>query len=136
MGSAKADAAGPIIIDHTCTDLSRIPPYWIEQAKQLMIHYAHTSHGSQIVSGLKNLEKSDSIYSFEITEGGTEGLPLVEGPPALRMYDGNPPDTYITPEDYWNGQSGQNRTRAVAETGNYNFSMWSWCGQVSEDNGA
>ncbi|OIP43224.1 MAG: hypothetical protein AUK25_01920 [Desulfobacteraceae bacterium CG2_30_51_40] len=135
MGSAKADTPGPIIIDHTCTDLSRIPPDWIEQAKQLTIHYAHTSHGSQIVSGLLNLETLNSIYSFVVTVRNDEGLPSAEVPPALRMYDGNPDETYIEPDDYWDGQSGENRTRAVADTGHYDFSMWSWCGQVSEDNG-
>jgi hypothetical protein len=58
-------------------------------------------------------------------------LPPEEDPPALRMYDGNPPETYITPEDYWSTESGIQRTQAVADTGNYDYSMWSWCGQVS-----
>jgi len=44
-----------IIIDHTCTDQNRIPDYWLEQAKKLTLHYAHTSHGSQINSGILNL---------------------------------------------------------------------------------
>lgn len=128
---AGSKAEGPIIIDHTCTDISRIPSEWIEKAKGLTIHYAHTSHGSQIVSGLHNLEEFNSIYSFAVRESDTEGLPDPEVPPALRMYDGNPDETYIEPNDYWDGQDGENRTRAVAETGNYDLSMWSWCGQVS-----
>jgi hypothetical protein len=123
--------AEAIIIDHNCTNLSQIPDYWIEQAKNLTIHYAHTSHGSQITSGIANLETLDSNYSFARRESTSEGLPPIEDPPALRMYDGNPPETYITPEDYWDGQSGMDRTRVVANTGNYNFSMWSWCGQQS-----
>ena len=49
------------------------------------------------------------------------------------MYDGNPPETYITPNDYWDGQSAMDRTRAVADTGDYDFSMWSWCGQQSSN---
>ncbi|NQE45357.1 Cell surface glycoprotein [ANME-1 cluster archaeon GoMg2] len=126
--SVHADA---IIIDHNCTNLSQIPYYWIDQAKNLTIHYAHTSHDSQITSGVENLETIYPNYSFARRESGTEGLPPIEDPPALRMYDGNPPETYITPEDYWDRQSGMDRTRAVADTGNYNFSMWSWCGQVS-----
>ncbi|MDY6990925.1 MAG: hypothetical protein SWQ30_23025 [Thermodesulfobacteriota bacterium] len=124
-------AAEPIIIDHTCTDLSKIPPYWLEQAKQLTLHYAHTSHGSQVTSGIANLESLDTQYSVAIRVSTTEGLPPVEDPPALRIYDGNPPETYVTPGDYWDGESGKNRTRGVAGTGNYGFSMWSWCGQVS-----
>ena len=39
-----AYAAEPIIIDHTCTDMSQIPADWLEKAKQLTLHYAHTSH--------------------------------------------------------------------------------------------
>jgi len=128
---ARAAAGGPIIIDHTCTDISRIPPYWLNEAKKLTLHYAHTSHGSQINSGILNLESQNSDYSVAIRTSSSEGLPPVEDPPALRIYDGNPPETYIAPEDYWYGEPGKNRTRAVANTGNYDFSMWSWCGQVS-----
>lgn len=129
-------AQGPIIIDHTCTKPQAIPEYWLEQAKLLTIHYAHTSHGGQINSGVELLETIDAKYSFARRASGTEGLPPVEDPPALRMYDGNPPETYIAPNDYWDGLSGQNRTRAVADTGNYNFSMWSWCGQQSSNSEA
>ncbi len=124
-------AQEPIIIDHTCTDLSVVPEYWIEQAKLLTIHYAHTSHGSQINSGTDLLETLHPVYSIARRTSTTEGLPPEEDPPALRMYDGNPPETYITPEDYWATPDGINRTRAVADTGNYDFSMWSWCGQQS-----
>lgn len=133
-GLAAVPAAvgqGALIIDHTCTDLSQIPPVWIDAAKALTFHYAHTSHGSQVVSGALNLESLDSFYSIAVRESGTEGLPPVEDPPAFRMYDGNPPETYIEPGDYWDSEAGRNRTRAVAATGNYDYSMWSWCGQVS-----
>ena len=86
--------ASPIIIDHTCTDISQIPTYWLEQAKQLTIHYAHTSHGSQINSGILNLESQNPAYSVAIRTSTTAGLPPLENPSALRMYDGNPPETY------------------------------------------
>jgi len=42
-----------IIIDHTCTDLSKIPADWINQSKAMFnLSYGHTSHGSQIVTGM------------------------------------------------------------------------------------
>ena len=126
-----AFSAEPIIVDHNCTDISQIPAYWLEQAKQLTIHYAHTSHGSQINTGILNLESQDYTYSVAIRTSTSAGLPPQEDLPALRMYDGNPPETYISPDDYWYGESGRNRTQAVADTGDYGFSMWSWCGQVS-----
>jgi len=127
-------AAEPIIADHHAfADFDRIPPYWLEKAKELTLHYAHTSHGSQIISGIRLLESSNPLYSVAIRESGAEGLPPAETPPALRIYDGNPPETYIEPGDYWDGSAGLNRTRAVAATGRYSLSMWSWCGQQSSN---
>src|SRR5512138_1095895 len=49
----RAPAAQAIVINHTTADISQIPPYWIEQAKALLrASYGHTSHGSQLVSGM------------------------------------------------------------------------------------
>jgi hypothetical protein len=31
----SGQATAPIIIDHTCTDLSKIPDYWLDEAKKL-----------------------------------------------------------------------------------------------------
>ena len=45
--AAGAQAGEAIIVDHTCTDLSKIPDYWIEEARELLrVSYGHTSHGS------------------------------------------------------------------------------------------
>jgi hypothetical protein len=122
-----------IIADHRAvTDFNKIPSYWLDKAKELTIHYAHTSHGSQINSGVLALENADPMYSIAIREDANIAkLPLQENPIALRMYDGNPPETYIEPDDYWDGEDALNRTKSVANTGLFNFSMWSWCGQQS-----
>lgn len=125
---------GAIVIDHTCTDLSRVPDHWLAEAKTLAIHYAHTSHGSQIISGLAALEQQDPTYGYSVFHAGAV-------PPAslscdagtLCIYDGNPPETYIQPDDYWSTEDGRNRTRAVAGTGLFPYSMWSWCGQQSSN---
>jgi hypothetical protein len=77
--------ADGIIIDHTCTDLSQIPDCWLEQAKSLTLHYAHTSHGSQVTSGISNLESQNAIYSVAIRTSTSAGLPPAENPPALRI---------------------------------------------------
>ena len=34
--AVQSQAQGPIIIDHTCTDVSRVPDHWIEQAKAVL----------------------------------------------------------------------------------------------------
>ncbi len=127
----RAPAASAIIIDHSYTDISRVPDYWIEQAKKLVVHYAHTSHGSQVLSGLEWLEGEDAKYDVDIAESGTVVLP--SDPNALRIYDGNnyPGDTYITPDMYWEDADGISHTRSVANTGWFDFSTWTWCGQMS-----
>lgn len=136
--ACQLGAQEAIIIDHTCTDISKIPDYWLEKAKELTIHYGHTSHGSQINTGLYALETMFPVkYSFaRRTSSSSAGLPAIEDPPAIRMYDGNPPETYIEPDDYWSGTTALNRTRAVVSTGDYDYSMWSWCGQMSYENDA
>jgi len=135
----RADIAltgGTIIIDHTCTDLSKIPDLWLEEAKKLTLHYGHTSHGSQIISGIRRLEEVDPRYNVAIQDWDPAGLPDETG--ALRIYDGNGygGDHYITPEMYWSDQEGQDHTRAMAGTGWFNLSMWAWCGQQSDNSDA
>jgi hypothetical protein len=45
-----------LIIDHTCTDILQIPQSAIEEAKtNLHIGYGHTSHGSQLTTGMTGL---------------------------------------------------------------------------------
>ncbi len=123
---------GAIVVDYRMSDISRIPEEWIARAKQLTIHYAHTSHGSQIITGLEWLAAQDPRYAVAVRYAG-DGIGLPDTAGALRILDGNPPDDYITPELYWSTREGLDRTRAVANTGLFNFSMWSWCGQQSEN---
>ena len=75
----------PIIIDHTCTDLSKIPLPWLEAAKtNLRISYRHSSHGSQLVTGIFGI--SDTMgapYNFSYYTGATfePGYFLTDGFP-------------------------------------------------------
>lgn len=112
--------AGGGVIDHTCIDLSAIPSEWISAAKtDLHIAYGHTSHGSQITSGMTGLVSfKGSAYAWN--NGGTNG--------ALDLHD------YAMPGDLGN----PNFTQWEVETRNYlvsnddvNVIIWSWCGQVS-----
>jgi hypothetical protein len=130
QGSAGAEA-GWIVVDHRHTDVYEIPHFWIEQARRFTVHYAHTSHGSQVLSGLQWLETQDPDFNVDIQVSGTVVLPGDSS--ALRIYDGNnyPRNTYITPEKYWQTADGINHTRSVAETGWFQFSLWTWCGQMS-----
>ncbi|HEY9159618.1 MAG TPA: InlB B-repeat-containing protein [Desulfomonilia bacterium] len=110
------------IIDHTCTKLSSIPQDWIRSAKSsLHIAYQHTSHGSQIVTGMYSLPGfKGSLYSFN--EGGTGGALDLRDEVIASGYDlGNPDRTAWASKtrDYLRNNPG------------INVIMWAWCGQVS-----
>ncbi len=140
---ARTVSAQAIVVDHTCTDISKIPAYWLEQAKNVTFHYAHTSHGSQIVSGLDALadENSDYDYCLEYADSSVPPGDIGQYCPTgseFAIYDGQPGfdsygyETYIGPELYWESSEGLERTEYVADTGVYDYSMWSWCGQLSD----
>jgi hypothetical protein len=117
-----------IIIDHTTTDISQIPPYWINQAKELLrLSYGHTSHGSQLVSGLETLETLNSLYSFN-TDGAIQTgiLSLDDYTPDGDL--GNPDRTT------WAALTRQYLNSGTAPGNNRNTVMWSWCGEVSSAN--
>jgi len=120
IGSEEA-----MIIDHTQANLSLLSPSDIENAKsKLHIAYGHTSHGSQIISGMEGLvDFKGTAYSFN--NGGTDGaLDLRDRPFSGASDLGNP-----------------DRTAWATATRNYldnnpdiNVVIWSWCGQVSSAN--
>lgn len=118
---------GPLIIDHTCVDTSLIPANWIDSVQaKLKWHYAHTSHGSQLLTGVMRIEAGNSAYDVAI---GTSTLPTTSG--ALCIFDGQEGDNYISPEEYWEAQAGMNKTRDVLNHNpTINLSMWSWCCQA------
>ena len=50
------DETASMIIDHTCCDISAVPKSAIQDAiDNLHICYGHTSHGSQLTTGMDNL---------------------------------------------------------------------------------
>lgn len=115
LGAASA-LADAIIIDHTCADLSQIPQTWIEQAQTLCLHYGHTSHGTQLITGLSRIESDDSTFSVAMS---TSGLPTEEG--ALCIYHpSNDPSSYYE------------NTQAILDADpSINISMFGWCCQAT-----
>ena len=70
-GVPVASAASPIIVDHSSTDITAIPLSAIDAARaDLHIAYGHTSHGSQLTSGMSGL------VSFANNGGKGLALPL------------------------------------------------------------
>lgn len=121
----------PLVIDHTTADLSQIPAEWLAQARLLSLQLAHTSHGSQLVTGVTWWEEVRPELDVDIRSAVTPPGPVG----ALNIYDGNDygEDTYITPEMYWSTEEGRAHTEQVAATGIFGYSIWSWCGQQSEN---
>ena len=136
----------PLIIDHTTADITAIPQAWIEAAKQnLHIGYGHTSHGSQVSSGMSGL------VGFANNGGLGLALPVNifqfdhnsnQGGSHLHLFEGS---SYDTSGDLAldAGYAGwDQRTRDYLGTPDpgtgrgmnhpeINVIMWSWCGQVS-----
>ena len=116
------------LIDHTCTDVNTIPQSSIAQAvSSLHIAYNHTSHGSQLISGLNSLEDFP-VYGgkFEWSDDGSAGLDLDDmGIPCSvsDLSQGDFIDSYgVTP---W-----VTCTRTFLDdpvNAHVNVIMWSWC---------
>ena len=125
---ATTSGAQGIIIDHNCTDISRIPDSWLNQVKgNLRVHYAHTSHGSQLITGAETLESQDLKFSIAVDYSS-----LASEAGALCFFDGQEGETYITPGLYWESAAGLQYTRDVlSHNPSINVSMWAWCGEVS-----
>ena len=119
--TAEAD---DFIIDHRCTDISQIPEEWINSAKaDLHIAYGHTSHGSQLITGMNGLD------AFM---GGT-GLYVWNDGPLAGALD---IDDYFVDGDLGNPDTTawEQRTRTYLDdpaNSDVNVVIWSWCGQAN-----
>ncbi|MCD4776719.1 MAG: T9SS type A sorting domain-containing protein [Candidatus Aegiribacteria sp.] len=119
-----------IIIDHGCTDITLIPEFAINQAKSnLHIAYGHTSHGSQLTTGMNGLVGfanggglglSLPNDIFEWNNGGSGG--------ALDLHD------YAMSGDCGYYPAWYNNTVAYLNNpanSDVNVIIWSWCGQAA-----
>ena len=119
--------AGPVIVNHACTNISSIPLAYIAQAKSnLHIAYGHTSHGSQIIDGMSGLLSfmnglgySQNLFAFN--KGGAGGCLDFRDTPFSGASDlGNP-----------NRAAWEAATRTYLNSNpEVNVIAWSWCGQV------
>jgi hypothetical protein len=142
-GAATGQA---IIIDHTSTDITAIPQAWLEEAKrQLHIAYGHTSHGSQLTTGMAalvsfanhgglGLALPENIFQFSPTGN--------EGGAYLHLFEGDGYGDGDLDHDCGYFPQWVDETRAYLGlpdpvTGRgmshpeMNVIIWSWCGQAS-----
>ena len=113
-----------IIVDHNCTTLPLVPASWISQAKtNLHIAYGHTSHGSQVTTGMTGLVSFTGGCGgpqFAWNNGGSSG--------ALDLHD------YAMAGDCGYYPQWVNETRTYLNNpanSDVNVIIWSWCGQHS-----
>ena len=113
---------GAVTVDHRTIDLARIPLNAVDSARaRLRIAYGHTSHGSQLVTGMEGLVtyRGDAFRFSGTGDGGA--LTLHDSPFAGASDLGNPDRTS------WESAT---RTYLQANPG-INVVIWSWCGEVS-----
>lgn len=118
-----------IIVDHTSTRIDTIPVEWIKAAREnLHIAYGHTSHGSQLVTGMEGLVAfKGSLYSFKDRGSGgaldLRSTPMTGNYPMPGAKDlGNPNRTA------WAGAT----RKYLQANRDINVVVWSWCGQVTD----
>ncbi len=109
-GHCVPSSTGGFLVDHTSADAyDTIPASWFTTARtSLNIFYAHTSHGSQPVSGLSMIGR--------------------EAPPIYEISDdlGHTGDTGFISTTRWQLESDPT----------INVVVWSWCGGVSDNDAA
>lgn len=124
-------AADPVIVDHTSTDITAIPQAAIEAARgSLHIAYGHTSHGSQLTTGMTGL------VSF--ANNGGLGLALPEN--SFAWNNGGVGGALDLHDNAMGGDVGYypqwvDNTRSYLDHPDHadvNVIIWSWCGQVDD----
>ena len=108
-----------IIINHSNCNLSQVPESYVTTSKgQIRLAYGHTSHGSQIVTGMSLLNsQTNSIYTYNKGQGS-----LYLNDASLLTGDLGNPD-----RSTW---AKVTRNLLNNNTQQINTIMWSWCGQV------
>ncbi len=132
--SVPAAPATDAIIDHNDTDITKLTAAQINLAKaNLHIAYGHTSHGSQLVSGMQGLVK--------FANDGGRGLKLPGD--IFRFAKGGPGGALDLRDRAMPGDLGHNgdigwaqKTRAYLNrpaNKAVNVIIWSWCGGCSDN---
>lgn len=108
-----------IIANHESINIKNIPDQYIESAKNLRMYYWHTSHGSQIISGLE-MVYSVLGYKYAFNASGVPSFYVEDNAGTDLGHNGN--------------LAWVNTTRSRLETGPLpDIVMWSWCGGCSDN---
>ena len=118
------------VVDHNSTNLESIPEAAINQAKNtLHIAYGHTSHGSQLITGMTGLDGQTNLVGYrgdiyQWNEGGSGGALDID-------------DYFVGGDLGHNGSTAwANSTRTYLDNSannDVNIVIWSWCGGCSDN---
>lgn len=126
LAATGADGAA-IVVDHRHTDASQIPVSWLSQARDaLRIGYGHTSHGSQLVTGLQAWRDSgEAAFAFTSSGWGLE--------PGVFLNDewGNAGGAADLGGTGYLGWRDATVAMLALSDNDRNVVIWSWCGGVS-----
>ncbi|HHB75712.1 MAG TPA: hypothetical protein ENK84_04100 [Desulfobulbus sp.] len=129
-------AAG-FVVDHTSTDLSVIPDTWITKAKaDLHIVYEHTSHGSQLISGmdgLKNFPDYNGKYNWSNTSSGDAASLSLKNHDDLSPNDLSQGDRDNDGNTYADWADSTAAFLEKTEHYHVNVVLWSWCNIAHHD---
>ncbi|MBN1404538.1 MAG: hypothetical protein JW942_08750 [Opitutales bacterium] len=126
ISSPASAQSSAIIIDHNCTELDAIPTSAIQHAKsKLNIAYGHTSHGSQLTTGMEGLASwKGNLYAYG-SDNSQRTLTIAD---YYGNFGGSDANDLGNP-DYTTWESATRSYLAThTET---NVIIWSWCGQVA-----
>lgn len=127
VGACYGDA---LIIDHRHTDITKLTEAQINRAKSVLhIAYGHTSHGSQLTTGMS------SLVGF--ANGGGKGLTLPAN--IFAWNNGGTGGALDLHDKAMDGDVGYypawvNNTKAYLNNpanADVNVVIWSWCGQMT-----
>lgn len=115
-----------IIVDHTTTNLGRIPARWLEEAKRAVVWaYGSTSHGTQLWAGAEYLSGNVDPPAYRFCSEWHSAPPEASASCLRFGYDDGwswDPDAFLdTARDLL-----QDNPQATAF-------MWSWCGEMSDE---
>lgn len=124
---------GPLVIDHSCTDLAAIPAEAINQAKAaLHVAYGHTSHGSQLTTGMTALDGQTDLLGYKgdiYTWSDSGGAGVLELHDYYGSFPGGAAD--LGNPDFTTWATATRDYLNDSENAGINVIMWSWCGQLS-----
>lgn len=122
----SVSAAG-IVVDHTCTVLSNIPPQWIETVRDhgWKMYYMYRSHGHQIAYGFSSVATNNTNCAYALAE---KSLP--SAPRSINIFSWYEFNGTALQDHFWDGASGRAYTRGILTNNpTINLALWASSGE-------